>query len=330
MTKRPFRVVALLSGMVGLGSQVSCTTDAPAAAAPGMVAIAEGRYTIGANAGEAANARPRDVVTVHGFQIDRTEVTNADFARFVEATAYRTTAEQPVDWATLSGELPPGTPRPSEEALQPGSLVFVSPASPVPLNDERAWWQWTPGADWRHPEGPASSIVGRAAHPVVQVSHTDASAYCAWAGKRLPTDVEWEVAARGGLTAKRYAWGDEPVSPDRANVWEGEFPLRHAMHERDVTTAVVGSYPANGYGLSDMTGNVWEWTADRFDEATLPDGRPADERIVRGGSFLCHPTYCAGYEVAARMHSSATTSLQNTGFRCAADRPRSVSSRSTS
>ena len=321
--------------LVLLGASVACTPSAPAAATPGMVLVADGRYTVGADAGEAANARPRAAVSVRGFQIDRTEVTNADFARFVAATGYRTTAEQPVNWDAMALELPPGTPRPSEEALRPGSLVFVSPAEAVPLDDERAWWQWTAGADWRHPEGPASGIANRATHPVVQVSHVDATAYCAWAGKRLPTDVEWEVAARGGLTAKRYAWGDEPVSPARANVWEGAFPQRHAAHDRDVTTAPVGSYPANGYGLLDMTGNVWEWTTDRFEEAAGPDasdgtGRVADERIVRGGSFLCHPTYCAGYDVAARMQSTATTSLQNTGFRCAADRPRAVSVRSTS
>lgn len=320
---------AFVPGALALvGALIACAPPAPVAAAPGMVLVADGRYTVGADAGDAANARPRAAVSVRGFQIDRTEVTNAAFARFVEVTGYRTTAEQPVDWDAMARELPPGTPRPSDEALRPGALVFVPPAQAVPLDDERAWWQWTPGADWRHPEGPASGITDRAAHPVVQVSHADATAYCAWAGKRLPTDVEWEVAARGGLTAKRYAWGDEPVTPARANVWEGEFPLQHAAHDRDVTTAAVGSYPANGYGLSDMTGNVWEWTADRFEEATVPDRRVVDERIVRGGSFLCHPTYCAGYEVAARMHSSATTSLQNTGFRCAADRPRALSSRS--
>ena len=317
----------LLAALASLGA---CTPPAPVAATPGMVLVADGRYTVGAGAGEAANARPRATVAVRSFQIDRTEVTNADFARFVQGTGYRTTAEQPVDWDAMARELPPGTPRPSDEALRPGALVFVSPAQAVPLDDERAWWQWTAGADWRHPEGPASGITDRAAHPVVQVSHVDATAYCAWAGKRLPPDVEWEVAARGGLTAKRYAWGDEPVSPARANVWEGEFPRQHAAHDRDVTTAAVGSYPPNGYGLSDMTGNVWEWTADRFEEATVPDRRVVDERIVRGGSFLCHPTYCAGYEVAARMHSTATTSLQNTGFRCAADRPRAVAVRSTS
>lgn len=243
------------------------------------------------------------------FYLDRTEVTNAAFARFAEATGHRTVAERPVEWEALRQELPPGTPRPAEAQLQPGSLVFTPAAAPVPLDDERRWWRWTPGASWRHPEGPASDLRGRDDHPVVHVSHGDAAAFCAWAGKRLPTDAEWEHAARGGLEGKRFTWGDAPITPALANSWQGTFPVRDLGEDGHAGTAPVGRYPANGYGLADMAGNVWEWTAS--------DAAP-DQRVVRGGSFLCHESYCEGYRVAARMSATPATTLQNTGFRCAA------------
>jgi len=246
---------------------------------------------------------------VAAFHLDRTEVTNGAFARFAEATGYRTMAERPVEWEALRRELPPGTPRPSDAQLQPGSLVFAPTAAPVPLDDERRWWRWTPGANWRHPEGPASDLAGRDDHPVVHVSHGDAVAFCAWAGKRLPTDAEWERAARGGLEGKRFTWGDAPITPALANSWQGTFPVRDLGEDGHAGTAPVGSYPPNGYGLADMAGNVWEWTAS--------DAAP-DQRVVRGGSFLCHASYCEGYRVAARMSATPATTLQNTGFRCAA------------
>lgn len=262
---------------------------------------------------------------VAAFYLDRTEVTNAAFARFAEATGYRTAAEQPIDWTVLQRELPPGTPRPPDAQLQPGSLVFAPTPAPVPLDDERQWWRWTPGASWRHPEGPGSDVTGREAHPVVQVAHTDAAAFCAWAGKRLPSEPEWEHAARGGLAGKRFTWGDAPITPALANTWQGTFPVRDLGDDGHAGTAPVGSYPANGYGLVDMAGNVWEWTADRY-VPTMADHdmggggmtTAPDERVIRGGSFMCHASYCEGYRVAARMHATPTTSLQHTGFRCAA------------
>ncbi len=255
---------------------------------------------------------------VAAFHLDRAEVTNEAFARFVAATAYRTQAERPVDWEQLRRELPPGTPRPADAELAPGSLVFTPTAGAVPLDDERAWWRWTAGANWRHPEGPGSDLTGREAHPVVHVTHADADAYCAWAGKRLPTDVEWEHAARGGLDGKRFTWGDAPITPALANTWQGAFPVRDQGEDGYAGTAPVGRFPANGYGLLDMAGNVWEWTAS----AAAPD-----QRVIRGGSFLCHESYCEGYRVAARMQATPTTSLQHTGFRCAASPDAAATSR---
>lgn len=292
----------------------------------GMVRIPDGTFTMGAGTQMMAGDAPPHAVTVRAVFLDRTEVTNAAFAQFVEATHYQTTAEQPVAWTALQRELPPGTPKPPDEQLRPGSLVFQAPDHPVPLDDERAWWQWTVGADWRHPAGPSSDTVGLSQHPVVQVSYHDAAAYCAWAGKRLPTEAEWEFAARGGLEGKTFSWGDDPITPARANVWQGEFPLRNTGEDGHLGTAPVGRYPPNGYGLVDMAGNVWEWTADRFEASALdPSVAPgAEERVIRGGSFMCHASYCAGYRTAARMHATPATSLMNTGFRCAADVRRPV------
>jgi formylglycine-generating enzyme required for sulfatase activity len=273
-------------------------------------------------------------VTVAAFALDRTEVTNAAFAAFVRATHHRTTAETPIAWEDLQRELPPGTPKPPDEQLQPGSLVFHAPDHVVPLTDESAWWRWTHGASWVHPAGPGSDTSGLALHPVVHVSWHDAAAYCAWAGKRLPTEAEWEFAARGGLAGKRFSWGDDSITPARANVWQGEFPLKNSGDDGFTGTAPVGSFPANGYGLVDMAGNVWEWTQDAFDATEnagttmqmshepmtgMSSASAPEERIIRGGSFMCHASYCSGYRVAARMHATPATSLMNTGFRCAAD-----------
>jgi formylglycine-generating enzyme required for sulfatase activity len=293
-----------------------------------MVFLPSGTFTMGAPGALPADTASMEMpdeplphmVTVDAFHLDRTEVTNAAFARFVAATRYRTTAEQPIEWERLRLELPAGTPRPDASALQPGSLVFVRSAAPIPLDDERRWWQWTPGANWRHPSGAASTLDSLWLHPVVHVSHADASAFCAWMGRRLPTEAEWEYAARGGLEGRTFSWGDDPITPARANVWQGEFPVVNRGDDGYVGTAPVGSFPPNGYGVFDMAGNVWEWTADRYNASmlgpTMPDA--PDERLIRGGSFLCHESYCTGYRVAARMHATPATTLMNTGFRCAA------------
>jgi formylglycine-generating enzyme len=311
-------------------------------APPGMVWIPGGEFTMGGEDPLARkNESPRHRVRVDGFWMDVTEVTNAQFRRFVEATGYITTAERAVEWEELSRQLPPGTPRPPEEALRPGSLVFTPPQLPVGMSDPGRWWTWTIGANWQHPEGPGSSIDGKDRYPVVHVSHADALAYCAWAGKRLPTEAEWEYAARGGLEGKVNVWGNEPIDPARANTWQGRFPHENLKEDGFALAAPVGSFPPNGYGLFDMAGNVWEWCGDRYradeyarrvgqggEEGVLVNPRDAgtppaaaDKYVHRGGSFLCNDSYCASYRPSARMASTPDTSLQHLGFRCVKDGP---------
>lgn len=314
----------------------------PGVAPVGMVWIPGGEFTMG---GVGRLARPDEQplhrVRVAGFWMDCTEVTNAEFRRFVEATGYVTTAERAVDWDELKKQLPPGTPRPPEDVLQPGAVVFTPPSGPVDLNDFGQWWTWTPGASWRHPGGPHTSLEGKDLHPVVQVSWDDAVAYCAWAGKRLPTEAEWEFAARGGLDQAVNVWGNEPVDPTRANTWQGRFPDSNTRDDGFDGAAPVRSYPSNGYGLYDMAGNVWEWCADRFraDEYARrvdaagpgavvvdPKGPPSssdprnphapESRVHRGGSFLCSDRYCASYRPSARMASPPDNGMQHLGFRC--------------
>ena len=233
----------------------------------GMVFIPGGEFTMGSDADYAyANEKPAHRVNVGPFWIDAKPVRNADFAKFVEATGYKTVAERAVDWEELKKQVPPGTPKPPDEMLAPGSLVFRPTAGPVDLRDMSQWWVWTPGASWRHPEGPGSSIEGRENHPVVQVAFEDAKAYAQWTGKRLPTEAEWEIAARGGLNSARYAWGDEerPDGQIMANRWTGDFPYRNDAEDSFPGVAPVGSFPPNGYGLFDMGGNVWNWCSDIY------------------------------------------------------------------
>jgi sulfatase modifying factor 1 len=304
-----------------------------------MVWIPEGTFLMGTNDKESfPNERPAHLVQVQGFWIDEHDVTNAEFAKFVETTGYVTTAERKIDWEDLKKELPPGTPKPDDSALAAGALVFTPTSEPVPLNDLSAWWRWVHGANWRHPEGPESSIHGRENHPVVQVSWHDAVAYAQWAGKRLPTEAEWEFAARGGLESKRYVWGDEfrPGGKYLANTWQGTFPVRDSAEDGFVGTSPVGSYPANGCGLYDMAGNVWQWCSDwyRADSnmeaasknvcrnpggpaQSYDPGDPyASKRVVKGGSFLCNPDYCESYRPSARRGTPPDTGSSHTGFRC--------------
>jgi sulfatase modifying factor 1 len=306
---------------------------------PGMAWIRGGTFLMGTNDKESfPNERPAHLVQVQGFWMDEHDVTNAEFSRFVEATGYVTTAERGVNWEDLRKQLPPGTPKPDDSALAPGALVFTPTSGPVPFNDLSAWWRWVHGANWRHPEGPASSIQGRENHPVVQVSWYDAVAYAQWAGKRLPTEAEWEFAARGGLVSKRYVWGDEfkPGGKHMANTWQGLFPVRDSGEDGFVGTSPVASFPANGYGLYDMAGNVWQWCSDwyRVDahiEAASKNvcrdpGGPAEsydpgdpytpKRVVKGGSFLCNPDYCESYRPSARRGTPPDTGSSHTGFRC--------------
>jgi len=263
--------------------------------------------------------RPIRDATVGSFWIDRHPVTVAGFRRFVKATGHVTWAERPPEAA----DYPDADP----DLLVPGSLVFRKAGGPVDLEDYTNWWAWTPGADWRHPEGPGSNVGGREYHPVTHIAYADAVAYADWAGKSLPTEAEWEYAARGGLVGATFTWGDEfaPKGRMMANTWQGEFPWQNLLTDGYEGTSPVGTYPPNGYGLSDMAGNVWEWTQDWF--TTPSAGRPccgpqraADERfprrVIKGGSHLCAPNYCLRYRPAARQGEAVDTSTSHIGFRC--------------
>ena len=309
----------------------------------GMVLIPGGTFRMGADNEQARpDEYPKHIVTVDSFWMDATEVTNAQFRAFVEATGYVTIAEQKPDWEELKKQLPPGTPRPPDEVLVASSLVFTQPLYEVALNDVRQWWSWVQGADWRHPEGPGSSIEGKDNYPVVHVSWDDAVAYAKWAGKRLPTEAEWEWAARGGLEDKTYPWGNEHIEAGvpKANSWQGRFPVKNTLKDGHFSAAPVKTFQANSYGLYDMAGNVWEWCSDwyRHDYYTTlqrkgevknpkgpensldPDEPSVPKKVQRGGSFLCHDSYCSSYRVSARMKSSQDTGLSHTGFRCVKDK----------
>ncbi len=307
----------------------------------GMVLIPGGIFDMGGDNEQASpDEYPKHKVQVSAFYIDITEVTNAQFKLFVDATGYKTTAEEKPDWEKLKKTLPPGTPQPPDSVMVAASLVFKETAGPINLNDYSQWWHWVKGAYWKHPEGPGSSITGKENYPVVQVSWDDAMAFCKWAGKRLPTEAEWEYAARGGLANNIYPWGNEPVNTGKpkANMWEGNFPYFNEKKDGFITAAPVKSYPANPYELYDMAGNVWEWCNDWYNadyyktivnitsknpkgaEKSFDPAEPyAKKRSLRGGSFLCNDSYCSGYRVARRMKSSQDTGLEHTGFRCVRD-----------
>jgi formylglycine-generating enzyme required for sulfatase activity len=314
--------------------------QAPSSKTKGMVLVPGGVFMMGSESREAnSNERPAHRVRVSPFWIDITEVTNVQFRRFVEATGYTTTAERPIDWDELKKNLPPDTPKPPADKLVPGSMVFTPPDHPIGLDNFANWWSWVPGASWKHPEGPGSTLEGRDDHPVVHISWDDATAYARWAGKRLPTEAEWEFAARGGLEGRPYAWGDElcPEGKLLANTWQGRFPDQNLAEDRFARTAPVRSFPANAYGLYDMIGNVWEWCSDwyrpdayslsRTHEKTVvnPSGPESSfdpneplqpKRVTRGGSFLCSPGYCSNYRPSARQASSPDSGMSHIGFRC--------------
>ena len=328
-----------------IGMVLACTqlhgADAPTTAPAGMKWIPAGLFTMGTNDEKSmANERPAHGVQISGFWMDEHPVTNAEFRKFVQATGYVTVAERPVDWEELKKQVPPGTPKPPEEMLKPGSLVFTPPDHAVDLRDMANWWTWTIGANWQHPQGPKSNLDGKDLLPVVQVNWDDAVAYAKWAGKRLPTEAEWEYAARGGATTNtRYAWGDSLVVNGKymANTFTGKFPYQNTSEDKFAGVAPVGSFPANGYGLVDMGGNVWNWCSDFYADdanarlakqaiASDPQGPDktfsaanplANEHVIKGGSYLCHPAYCESYRPTARRGTPTDTGSEHVGFRCA-------------
>jgi formylglycine-generating enzyme len=298
---------------------------------PKMVFVPGGTFRMG-SADHYPEEAPVHAVTVDAFFMDEYMVTNADFERFVAETGYVTLCEKPADAAKYPGADP--------AALVPSSVVFRAPDGPVDLHNHLNWWAYVPGADWRHPDGPQSSIEDRENEPVVHVAFEDAAAYATWAGKSLPTEAEWEFAARGGLDGAEYAWGSE-FTPDgryMANTWQGEFPLENLLSDGFAGRAPVGSFPPNGYGLFDIIGNVWELTTDWFDSYRATekaccgqinprggkrsasydprDNVPIPRRVMKGGSYLCAPNYCRRYRPAARMAQAVDTSTCHAGFRC--------------
>jgi sulfatase modifying factor 1 len=299
-----------------------------------MSFVPGGTFTMGSN-DHYPEERPAHRVNVDAFWIDRYPVTNAMFREFVKATGYVTTAEIVPDAKDYPGA--------KKALLMPGSLVFFQAPGPVDLRDFHNWWKWTLAADWRHPRGPNSTITGRDQHPVVHLAYADVEAYARWAGKAIPTEAEWEFAARGGLDGAVYAWGDEltPAGRHQANTWQGEFPWQNSKSDGFAGTSPVGSYPPNGYGLFDMIGNVWEWTTDwyapRHSEEVVsaccaprnPRGGAETEsydtcnpririprKVLKGGSHLCAPNYCRRYRPAARFPQPTDTSTCHVGFRC--------------
>lgn len=300
-----------------------------------MVFIPAGEFLMGANDKEGREDEyPQHSVSLNSFWIDVTEVTNASFAKFVAATGYLTTAERKPDWEEMKKQLPAGTPKPPDSVFVAASLVFYQPKQITSLNDASQWWVWKKGADWKHPHGPKSNIKGKENFPVVHISWDDAMAYCKWAGKRLPTEAEWEFASRGGLKNALYPWGNEDIEQGRvkANTWQGNFPITNSSWDKFAGLAPVRKFKPNGYGLYDMAGNVWEWCSDWYKpdyyqttnsrnpqgptESYDPMEPSIPKKVVRGGSFMCNASYCKGYRVTSRMKTSVDTGLEHTGFRC--------------
>ncbi len=311
----------------------------PDPAMSGMRWVPGGRFKMGSE-DFYPDEGPVHEVDVDGFWIDEHPVTVAEFRKFVRETDYVTVAERPLDAELYPDAIP--------ELLVPGSLVFRKSQGPVDLNDYRNWWEYVPGASWRRPGGPGTTIHGKTDHPVVQVALEDVETYAQWAGKELPTEAEWEYAARGGLEGAVFAWGDEhfPDGKAMANSWQGEFPWQNLELDGFEGTSPIGSFPANGYGLYDMTGNVWEWTSDWYQprhpdpaehaccvptnpRVTSPDqsyhpGQPGahfPRRVIKGGSHLCAPNYCLRYRPAARQPQMIDTSMAHLGFRCIVRKP---------
>lgn len=334
--------ILLILSLLSIACNAPKTAVESGASSPEMVLIPAGEYMMGGEGGLALpREAPRHPVKVDAFYLDTQEVTNAQFREFVKATGYTTIAERMVDWETLKNQLPPGTPKPPDENLQPGSLVFTPNPGITDLSNHYQWWEWINYADWQHPDGPGSSIEGKDDHPVVHIALTDARAYAEWAGKRLPTEAEWEWAARGGIKDAKYPWGNKDVdaAPYECNSWQGQFPKTNTVADGFEKTAPVRSFAPNGYGLYDMGGNVWEITSDWYDpnyyqtlsntevldnpkgasKSFNPMAPYGEHTVIKGGSFLCNDSYCASYRVSARMPLEMDSAMNHVGFRCARD-----------
>ena len=302
----------------------------------GMIYIEGGFFDMGADNDEARpDEYPKHKIEISSFWMDETEVTNAQFKEFIDATGYITTAERSINWDEIKSMLPPGTPKPNDSLLSPSSLVFKE-SNTNNLNDYSKWWSLVRDANWRQPFGPNSNIEGKDDYPVVHVSWEDANEYCKWAGKRLPTEAEYEYASRGGLVNEIYSWGNQKVSDGnlKANIWEGVFPKSNTLKDKFYYASPVKSFSPNNYGLFDMAGNVWEWCSDWYHanyysmlpkEGVVDPKGPqksydpvdpySEKKVVRGGSFLCNDSYCSGYRNSARMKTTPDSSSLHTGFR---------------
>ncbi|MEM9678816.1 MAG: formylglycine-generating enzyme family protein [Bacteroidota bacterium] len=324
--------------LVYLGN--GCSTTEQDSTTASMMLIPSGTFLMGGRSDEAyQNELPRHEVKISPFYMDKYEVTNEQFKEFADQTGYKTVAEKDIDWDVMKMELPPDTPQPPDSMLKAGSLVFKPIAQPV--GSTEYWWEWTLGANWKNPEGPGSTITDRMNHPVVHISWEDATAFAEWAGKRLPTEAEWEWASSGGDVNVKYPWGNNHVSGayTLANFWQGVFPIQNLMKDGYYSTAPVGSFPPNQFGLHDMGGNVWEWCSDKYDANSYkndfatgtidnpkgsdfyfdPEEPHSSKHIIRGGSFLCSESYCSGYRVSRRMSSTKDSGFNHTGFRCVRD-----------
>lgn len=347
MTTNYKTIVTLLLTLICIFSCEKKTTEAskktslpPFEAPEGMVWVAAKTFTMGAKENDpmAMHAeKPAHDVYVDGFFIDATEVTNAQFEKFIKATGYITLAERDIDWEEMKKSLPEDTQKPADSLLLAGSLIFNQNLDPTEsVNHHHQWWEWKIGANWRHPQGPDSTIEGKENYPVVHIAYEDALAYCAWANRRLPTEAEWESAALGNQINSIFTWGNDANKLyENANTWQGIFPVKNESKDGFELIAPVGSFPANSIGAYDMLGNVWELTSDLFNvnyyasidasevvknptgatESYSPNNPFEEEVVIKGGSFLCHESYCASFRISARMGNAKQSSSDHVGFR---------------